>query len=260
MVSAFLQRPWPWLLVLGMLLFAGWMILQSRNPASTEIAGLSSDEFGKRVRDYLLEHPEVILESVQRLQDQQRVGAANQDETAITNHADQLFRDPDTPVGGNPDGDVSMVEFFDYNCPYCRKAAPAMLEAERNDPKLRIVFKEFPILGPNSEFAAQAALASHRQGKYVVFHNALMGTTGVVDEARVFAAAAEVGIDTERLKADMHDPAIAAAISRNLQLAETLRITGTPGFVIGDQLFRGAADSAALNSLIERARIGTKRE
>src|SRR5436309_8214832 len=239
MVSARLRRQWPWLLMLGAVLAVGWWVIETQNSGSNEVAGLSADEFGKRVRGYLLEHPEVILESVQRLQDQQRVSAANQDQAMIAAHADQLFGDPDTPVGGNPNGDVSMVEFFDYNCPYCRKSAPAMLEAERSDPKLRVVYKEFPILGPNSEFAARAALAAHRQGKYVEFHNALMDTSGVVDDARVLAVAGEIGMDTERLKTDMKDPSIAAAISRNLQLAETLRITGTPGFVIGEQLFRG---------------------
>ena len=254
MVS-FLRRPWPWLLLAGLVLFVGWVILEARRPSSDEIAGLPADQFGKRVHDYLLEHPEVILESVQRLQDQQRAGAANQDQAAVASHADQLFRDLGTPVGGNPQGDVTLVEFFDYNCPYCRKVAPAMEEVERSDPKLRIVYKEFPILGPNSEFAARAALAADRQGKYIALHKALFASSGVVDEARVLAVASELGIDVERLKADMQDPAIAAAIARNLDLAQALRITGTPGFVIGEQVFRGAAETATLNSLIKRARI-----
>src|SRR5262249_33401994 len=118
MLSAQLRRPWPWLLMLGVVLIAGWAIVESGQPGSDKVADLSADEFGKRVRDCLLAHPEVILESVERLQSQDRAKAANQDGAAIANHADQLFRDPDTPVGGNPDGDVSMVEFFDYNCPY----------------------------------------------------------------------------------------------------------------------------------------------
>jgi protein-disulfide isomerase len=235
-------------------LFAGWAIVESRKPGLDEVAGLPADQFEKRVRDYLLEHPEVILESVQRLQDQERAGATNRDQAAIAAHAGELFRDPATPVGGDPEGDVTLVEFFDYNCPYCRKVAPSMEAVERNDPGLRIAYKEFPILGPNSEFAARAALAANRQGKYVELHKTLMSSDGVVDEARVLGVAAELGIDLTRLKTDMDDPAIAAAISRNLDLAQALRINGTPGFVIGEQVFRGATETATLNSLIERAR------
>ncbi len=249
-----LQRSWPWLVLSAALLITAWAFLDSRKEEPDQIAGLPSDEFEKRVRDYLLEHPEVILQSVQRLQDRQRVDATSQDQTAVAAHADELFRDPETPIGGNLEGDVTLVEFFDYNCPYCRKVAPAMEAVERNDPGLRIAYKEFPILGPNSEFAARAALAAHRQGKYAELHKILMSSEGVVDEARVIAGATELGIDVTRLKADMEDPAIAAAINRNLELAQALRINGTPGFVIGEQVFRGATETATLNSLIQRAR------
>ncbi len=131
-----------------------------------------------------------------------------------------------------------------------------MLEAEKKDPQLRIIYKELPILGPNSEYAARAALAAYRQDqrKYAELHNALMAGSGVVDEDRVMKAAAAVGLDVSRLKADLDDPAIAAAIARNLALAEALRITGTPGFVVGDYIFRGATDTATLDGYIKRAR------
>ncbi|MGH6663080.1 MAG: DsbA family protein [Rhodospirillales bacterium] len=212
------------------------------------------DDFERRVRAYLLDNPEVIVEAVQRLQDRQRAADVDEAQAALKARAGEVFRDPASPVGGNPAGDATLVEFFDYNCPYCRRVAPVMAEAEAADPRLRIVYKEFPILGPNSIFAAKAALAAHRQGRYVALHKALMGAKGTVDEGAVLAAAAKVGLDLERLKADMRDPAIQDAIDRNLALAQALRINGTPGFVVGDRILRGATDLKTLQGLIIEAR------
>jgi protein-disulfide isomerase len=157
-------------------------------------------------------------------------------------------------VTGNPDGDVTLVEFFDYNCPYCRRVAPVVAEAEAADPQLRIVYKEFPILGPGSVFAAKAALAAHRQGLYFALHEALMQAGGRAAEDSVLAVAKAIGVDIERLEADMADPEVQAAIDRNLALAEALRITGTPGFVVGRRILRGATDLETLQSLIREAR------
>src|SRR5262249_13399287 len=154
-------------------------------------------------------------------------------------HADEVFRDPDSPVGGNPDGNVTLTEFFDYNCPYCRTMAPLMEQAETADPQLRLVYKEFPILGPNSVFAAKAALAPKMQGKYIGFHRALYQLRGPIDESKVIETAMALGLDVERMKADMQDAAIAGSLERNHQLAQSLNITGTPGFVIGDRITTG---------------------
>jgi protein-disulfide isomerase len=216
--------------------------------------GMSQDEFDRRVRDYLMENPEVIIQSVQELEARQQRADLNAVQDVLQARAEEIFRDPNSPVGGNVQGDVSLVEFFDYNCPYCRKMAPVLLEAEKADPQLRIVFKEFPILGPGSEFAARAALAAQRQGRYEAFHHALMGAKQKVDEDSVLAIAAEVGLDAQRLKADMQDPSIQVAIDRNLALAAALRITGTPGFVVGDQILRGATELTVLEDLITQAR------
>jgi protein-disulfide isomerase len=154
-----------------------------------------------------------------------------------------LFRDADSRVGGNPNGDITLVEFFDYNCPYCRQMVPVMMQAEASDPQLRVVYKEFPILGPNSTFAAKAALAAHKQGKYVAFHRALYQVRGAVDPSKVTEVAVAVGLDADRLKADMGNPTIGALIEKNLALARALRIDGTPGFVTGNQVLRGAVQS-----------------
>lgn len=146
------------------------------------------------------------------------------------------------------------MEFFDYNCPYCRQVAPYMTKAETSDPKLRIVYKEFPILGANSTFAAKAALAAHRQGKYAAFHRALMEAKGTLTENGVLEVAGRIGLDIVRLKADMADPKIQAAIDRNLALARALNINGTPGFVVGEQIAPGALDLATMERLISEAR------
>lgn len=211
-------------------------------------------EFDRRVRDYLMNHPEVIIQAVQGLEARQQRADLTEAQEALKARSEEIFRDPDSPVGGNAQGDVTLVEFFDYNCPYCRKMAPVLIEAEKADPQLRIVFKEFPILGPGSEFAAKAALASRRQMRYEAFHHALMAAKEKVGEDSVLAAAAEVGLDIERLKADMQDPTIQLAIDRNMALAAALRINGTPGFVIGDQILRGATELNVLQGMIGQAR------
>ena len=215
---------------------------------------MSQDEFDGRVRDYLMNNPEVIIQAVQGLEARKKRADLTEVQDALKARADEIFRDPDSPVGGNAQGDVTLVEFFDYNCPYCRRMAPVLIDAESADPKLRIVFKEFPILGPNSEFAARAALAAQRQNRYVAFHHALMGVKGTVNEDSVLTAAADVGLDIERLKADMQEPTIQGAIDRNLALAAALRINGTPGFVIGDQILRGATELNVLQGMINQAR------
>ena len=214
----------------------------------------SEDDFGKRVRTYLLAHPEVIVEAMQGLEAHQQAEGEDEARTTVKAREGEVFQDPASPIGGNPAGDATLVEFFDYNCPYCRQMAPLMDQAEAEDPKLKIIYKEFPILGPGSVFAAKAALAANLQGMYGPFHKALLASKSRVEEAVVLKTAAQIGLDVERLKKDMADPAIQAALDSNLALAQALRINGTPGFVIGNQILRGATDLATLKSLIAEAR------
>jgi protein-disulfide isomerase len=212
------------------------------------------DAFGAKVRAYLLAHPEVIMEAIQILQQRQQAAQAEQVKGVIAARARELFHDPAAPEGGNPAGDVTLVEFFDYNCPYCRGVAPTLVELRGADPGLRLVYKEFPILGPGSEAAARAALAAERQGKYQVFHDALMHAREKLAEAEVFRIAAAVGLDLDQLKRDMADPAIEAAIARNRALAAALGIDGTPGFVIANRVVPGALERPTLEGLIAEAR------
>lgn len=231
-----------------------WIVLDIAGFVPIESPRQQGRDFEQGVRDYLIENPQVLVESLQRPQERQRTAQTDEIAQIITARSEEIFNDPTTPVGGNPQGDVSVVEFFDYNCPYCRRVAPTLVEIEEDDPKLRLVYKEWPILGPNSDFAARAALASRSQGKYVEFHKALMLASGLVNESKVLEVAARVGLDVDRLKQDMEAREITALIERNRELARALRITGTPSFVIGNQMLRGAADAQVIRGYIRQAR------
>ena len=232
--------------------------LQGAGRSAIAAGEMSQSELDQRVHNYILAHPEVLVEALQSLDARQRAADAAATKAALSKRADDLFRDKESPVGGNAQGDVTVVEFFDYNCPYCRQVAPVIEQAVADDPQLRIVYKEFPILGPDSLFAAKAALAAARQGKYGEFHKALYAARTRVTEAVVLKVAAETGLDIARLKSDMQQPDIEGSISRNAELAQALGITGTPGFVVGDRIFPGATDLETMKKLIEQARSAGK--
>lgn len=211
-------------------------------------------EFEQRVRDYILSNPEVVVQAFQLWQAQQQVQQQERVSATIRQRSAQLLADPESPVGGNPDGDVTVVEFFDYNCGYCKQVAPVMQAVEQEDSGVRIVYKEFPILGPVSEYAARAALAARAQGKYLALHNAMINSRQRLSETLILEYAQNVGLDIDRLKIDMQADEIDAQFARNKTLARDLNITGTPGFVIGMQVLAGAADQATFENLISQAR------
>ena len=192
-----------------------------------------------------------------QLEELQRILGSNEVQTLVADLNKEIFHDPVSPVGGNPDGDVTLVEFFDYNCPYCRAAMPMIKRIVDEDPGVRIVYKEFPILGPGSDFAARAALASRRQGEYETFHRALMSYSGSIGEGSMLKIAEMVGLDVAKLMRDMEEPAIAEAIQRNLRLAGDLRISGTPSFVAGLDVLRGLVDISTLRRFVEDGRAQT---
>ena len=162
-----------------------------------------------------------------------------------------------SPVSGNPKGDVTLVEFFDYQCGYCKRSLKPVRDLLETDRQLRIVWKEFPILGPVSRFAARAAMASENQGRYLEFHVAVMGSRGKLTEDRVMTLAGSVGLDVQRLRRDMDDPAIEEYLDETIRLAQVLGIRGTPAFVIGDTLVPGVVGDARLKELIAKARSGS---
>jgi protein-disulfide isomerase len=212
----------------------------------------------KLIGEYLRDHPEAVGDALRKIVAQRKAEEEERRRLNIRARAKDLTQDPGAPVGGNPDGDVTLVEFFDYACPYCRALAPQIHALLGEDKKLRMVFKEFPILSEASALAARAALAAEKQHKYVDFHFALMGFHGKLTEDVVTQTAKGVGLDVERLRADMNDPEIAATIDRDRKLAEALGINGTPSFVIGDTLVPGASDVSYLKDLIQKARSGVK--
>lgn len=222
--------------------------------AAEALSEAQADQVRTIVRDYLIANPEVLVEAMEALQAREQAAAAQAQRDALKTHAEQLFNDPGSPIFGNPDGDVTLVEFFDYQCGYCKAVHPSVLKAIEQDKGLRVVMKEFPILGPASVYASRAALASREQGKYEPFHNALMGHKGKLDEAIVDGIAKAVGLDLEKLKADMAAPAVDDQIKVSMALARALGIGGTPAFVVGDSLLPGAVPLERLKQEIAKAR------
>lgn len=206
------------------------------------------------VRQYLLENPQVLVDALTAYQERQRVAEEERKQQAVVAHRAALAEDPSTPVLGNPDGDVVIVEFFDYRCGYCRRVVRDLRDVVEKDGKVRLVMKEFPILGPASIQAARAALASIKQGKYEVYHFALMTQPGDMSDPHLMQVAKMVGLDVDQLKEDMESDEIEAMIRRNHALAEALSIGGTPAFVFGDTLVPGAVDAETMRRLIAEAR------
>lgn len=205
------------------------------------------------IHDYLLSHPEVLVQALSAAERKLRNEARDDARQALAAHRRQLLADPATPVGGNPDGTVTIVEFFDYSCPYCKAVEPALERLLARDHSLRFVYKELPVLGPASGVAARAALAANRQGKYVAFHNAMMAVRGPFDDDKIYRIAGSVGLDLARLKRDMAAPQVTAELTANLVLADALDVHGTPTFVIGQQIVPGAIDLHSLERLIAEA-------
>lgn len=212
------------------------------------------EAIGRILRRYIEQHPEVVVEAFEAAQAKARAEAEESAKRAIAAKRQELEADPASPVLGNPAGDVTLVEFFDYRCPYCKQVAPTLQALIAEDKRLRVVMKEFPILGKDSVTASRAALAAARQGKYEVFHHALMGLKGQLTEAAIFKAAAAAGLDVERLKSDMERPEIDAQLRANHDLAQALDIRGTPAFVVGGELIPGAVDLATLRNRLAAAR------
>src|ERR1700709_1302724 len=201
-------------------------------------------EIEKIVRDYLLSHPEVLEEVSAELSKRQTAAEAEKHEAAVSKNAQAVFSSARGVTIGNKDGDVTFVEFFDYNCGYCKRAMADMLELMKADPKLKVVLKEFPVLGPGSVEAAQVAVAVRMQDptgkKYLDFHQKLLGGRGPADKARALAAAKEAGLDTARIEKDLGSPEVRATLEENFKLAEDMGMNGTPSYVIGKQGAIGA--------------------
>ncbi len=208
------------------------------------------------IERYIRTHPEVIVQSVQAMETKRQAELQERQKSALAAKQQELLHDPASPVSGNPKGEITLVEFYDYRCGYCKKAASAVTELQKEDRRVRVVYKDFPILGESSELAAKAALASQAQGKHQAFHEALLASHADMTKGAILKIAVHVGLDAKRLEADMADPKWQAAIERNRVLANDLGISGTPGFIVGTELIPGALDLNGLKELIARAGHG----
>jgi protein-disulfide isomerase len=201
------------------------------------------------LRDALKQDPSILRDAVNALQ----TDDGERQKVALAAAKDRLI-DPADPVGGNPNGDVTIVEFFDTRCPYCRKLEPAMAELLARDHGVRLVYKDLPILGPASVLGSKALLAAQKQGGYEKLRDAIMAAAPQTTKAIIQDAAQRLGLDWKRLEHDMDDPAIQARINANVQLARSIGIEGTPALVIGGELIPGAVDLAELRKTVATAR------
>jgi protein-disulfide isomerase len=205
---------------------------------------ISRPEIVSVLKDYLMTNPQFLQDVINELDKQQKLAAADKARTAINANNATIFNSPHEVVLGNPNGNVTVVEFFDYNCGYCKHALPDMMKLLQTDPNLRFVLKEFPVLGEGSVDAAHVAVAARMQdptgAKYIEFHQKLLGGRGAADKMRALAVAKEVGFDMGRLMKDMDSDEVKTTIAEDMKLADTLGIDGTPSYVVGDELVVGA--------------------
>lgn len=231
---------------------------QSR-PALSDMSEIEREALRTEIRAYLLEHPEVLMEAIQILEARRTVDRDQADAALIAENRGALYDDPNSWVGGNPDGDVTLVEFSDYRCGYCKRAHPELQQLLERDPNLRMVVKEFPILGPDSIAAArmaQAALDVDR-ARYGALNDALMSFDGQLTEAIAYQIAGQVGYDIAALKARAASAEIEARIADNHALARKLGLEGTPSFVIGNRILRGYLPLDRMIQAVAEARAAT---
>jgi protein-disulfide isomerase len=244
---------------LAVFLASGGAFAQSAPQSTVTYPPQSKDAFEQAVRRYLLDNPKIVIDAIEAYQAQQERDQLAAAEKAIKDRAAQLYNDKDSPVSGNPAGDVTIVEFLDYNCGFCKSVQSAVDAVMKSDGKIRLVNKELPVVGGESSvLAARAALAAARQGKYDALHDRLMQAKTRVDMAAIEREAAAAGLDLARLKRDMDDAAIKRQIEDNLELSRAVGVTGTPAFIIGGKLVPGAVSEATLKKLVADARLAQK--
>lgn len=213
--------------------------VNTTNPATTTASpGFSPSQvkdIQKIVHNYLIKNPNVLVEASQALQKQQAVLAQKNAMGAIETQKQEIFNNPKTPTAGNPDGSIYLVEFFDYQCGHCKAMGPIVKSLTKNNSKVKLIFKELPIFGGASRYAAKMALASTVQGKYYVFHNALFNVKGPLSKSKVLKIAKRVGLNVSKLKKDAEKPWVTKQLRANFRLAQQLKLVGTPAFIIGNQ-------------------------
>jgi len=250
------QRP------LAAALLALALALPAAAPARAQtFTGDQRGEIERIIKDYLLSHPELLQEVMAELEKRQATAEAEKHRAAVTQHSASIFTSPRQVTLGNAQGDVTVVEFFDYNCGYCKRAMADMLDLMKNDSKIKFVLKEFPVLGEGSVQAAQVAAAVRMQDKtggkkYLEFHQKLLSGRGPADKTRALAVAKEVGLDVARIEKDIAGDEVKATLEESFKLAEALGLNGTPSYVVGQDVVVGAVGLNALKEKVNTARCG----
>jgi len=237
-------------------LFAAFAAVIALSAGTAAAQTLPREEVEKIVREYILKNPEIVRDAIIELRRREEQAETQLRSDALKSHQAKLFNSPRGVVIGNPKGNVTLVEFFDYNCGYCKKALGDISELLKNDPNLKIVLKELPILSPGSVEAARIGIAVRIQDqtKYLAFHRILLGGRGEANAARALAAAKEAGLDVERIKKDMNSPEVEATLQESAELAEALKVSGTPTYVLADQVIPGALPYERLTLAIAAVR------
>lgn len=228
-------------------------LLTALPAAAAEFTPAQRADIVQILREALKQDPSILREAIEALQADEGRHQAEATRAALAAARSQLL-DPADPVAGNPQGDVTIIEFFDTRCPYCQRLEPAMAELLRQDSGVRVVFKDLPILGPGSMLGAKTLLAAQSQGAYEKLREALMKPGPEPSREAILATARKLGLDPEKLARDMESPAVQARIAANLALARRLGIQGTPAMVIGETLIPGAVELAELRQAVAGAR------
>jgi protein-disulfide isomerase len=238
-------------------LFAASAFLLAPPLRAAEFSADQKAEIGKIVKEYLIGNPEVVKEAIEELDKREKLAEAGAREKTLTKESDKLFNSPNQAVVGNPDGDVTLVEFFDYNCGYCKQSLGNVAKLIESDPKLRVVLKDFAILGPESVEVAEVATALRRQfkgQKFWEFHKKLLSARGHIGKAQAIAAAKELGADMDQLDKDLKSPTIHESLIEVGKLADELHFNGTPSWILGKEAFVGGLPYAEMKTKIDNIR------
>ncbi len=225
------------LLAIAALLLSGTAFWQSKKEGKPSVQ--TDDVFAKQLQQALKAKPEIIIESLNSLRNKQAKAKKKAKAEEIKKHQKEMFENLKDPVGGNPKGDVQLVQFFDYRCGYCRRAYGFLKEAVKKDGNIKVIYKEFPVLGHDS-LMTKAALAAHMQNKYEVLHEAFMTSNGRLDKEDILDIAGRSGLDVEKLKKDIDSETVKKHVEETVALAEKIGVEGTPSFIIGGESYAGA--------------------
>lgn len=241
------------------LLFSSLAMAQE---SSGDKAPVTRDQLPALVKEILLNDPTILTQVIEKMQANQESVMLAKAKEGITKNKKELFSDPNAPVVGPADADVTVVEFFDYHCGYCKQALSSITKLLENDKKVRIVFKEYPILSEDSRLASKAALAVNRiaKDKYFEFHKAMFNVSGKIEERKILAETTKLGIDEDKMKKELYNPELETILNKNRELGSSIGAVGTPSIVIGDNFYPGAIPYEAMKKAVDDVRAAKSKK